>query len=254
MIYRFDDIDISTYGVLPSRGNGGFAVSGIFDFPKRKGEIERNWGDVVEPYLEEADLDFGERTIGLKLVMENIADWERFRAAAVACRKLGTEVGDFDVLLADEVNVELVDDKLAKIDMKFRQNEVAFEALTLAGSGGTGVRVDDFHLARDFGISVTEVKGDRNLPKRIDVNTTAPYGNTRYRERVSLTLECMMSAPDLKAAGMKIRQFHALWRQPGTRVLYLADGRTRDVFVKDGFSVSIEGDGLLKFNLKLESI
>lgn len=64
----------------------------------------------------------------------------------------------------------------------------------------------------------------------------------------------MMSAPDLKAAGMKMRQFHVLWRQPGMRVLYLADGRTRDVFVKDGFSVSIEGDGLLKFNLKLESI
>ena len=254
MIYRFDDIDISMYGVLPSRGDGGFAVSGIFDFPKRKGEIERNWGDVVEPYLEEADLDFGERTIGLKLVMENIADWERFRTAAIACRKLGTEVGDFDVLLADEVNVELVHDKLAKIDMKFRQNEVVFETLTLAGSGGTGVRVDEFHLARDFGISVTEVKGDRNLPKRIDVNTTAPYGNTRYRERQSLTLECMMNAPDLKAAGVKMRQFHALWRQPGVRVLYLADGRTCNVFVKDGFSVSIEGDVLLKFNLKLESI
>lgn len=45
MIYKFDTIDVIAYGVLPLRGDGGVAVSGLFDFPKRKGEIERNWGD-----------------------------------------------------------------------------------------------------------------------------------------------------------------------------------------------------------------
>lgn len=252
MIYKFDDIDIRTYGVQPLRGNGGYAVSGIFDFPKRKGEIERNWGDGIEPYLEEADLDFGERTIGLKLVMEDAADWEKFRTAVVACRKFGTEIGDFDVLLADEVNTELLGDKMAKIDMKFRQDQVEFEALTLTGTGGTGIRVDDFHLARDFGVIVKSIKGDRNIPKRIEVSTTDTYKNTRYREQSSISLECMLGASDLKEAAGKMRQFHALWRQPGTRVLHLTDGRTRSVFVKDGFSVTIEGDGVLKFNLKLE--
>ncbi len=252
MIYRFDGIDISTCSVLPARGDGGYAVSGIFDFPKRKGEIERNWGDTVEPYLNEADMEFGERVIGLKLVMTDEANWDAFRDAAVACRKLGTELGDFDVLLADEVSVERLGQKMLKIDMKFRQNRVEFETLTLTASGGTGIRVDDFHLARDFGISVTGVKSDRNIPKRIEVNTTSPYGITRYREKPSFTLECMMNAPDLKEAGARMRQFHALWRQPGTRVLHLADGTSRNVFVKDGFSVSIEGDGLLKFSLKLE--
>ena len=47
MIYKFDTIDVTAYGVLPMRGDGGVAVSGLFDFPKRKGEIERNWGDGV---------------------------------------------------------------------------------------------------------------------------------------------------------------------------------------------------------------
>lgn len=252
MIYKFDDIDIRTYGVLPLREDGGYAVSGIFDFPKRKGEVERNWGDGIEPYLDEEDLNFGERAIGLKLVMEDAANWEKFREAAIACRKFGTDVGDFDVLLADEVSVESLAGKMKKIGMKFRQNRVVFEPLTLAGTGGSGVRVDDFHLARDFGITVTSVKGDRNIPKRIEVNTTAPYGNTRYREKPSLTLECVMYAPDLEEAGRRMRQFHALWRQPGTRVLHADDGGTRNVFVKDGFSVEIEGNGLLRFNLKLE--
>ena len=38
MIYKFDTIDVTAYGVLPLRGDGGVAVSGLFDFPKRKGE------------------------------------------------------------------------------------------------------------------------------------------------------------------------------------------------------------------------
>lgn len=37
MIYKFDTIDVTAYGVLPLRGDGGVAVSGLFDFPKRKG-------------------------------------------------------------------------------------------------------------------------------------------------------------------------------------------------------------------------
>ena len=74
MIYKFDTIDVTAYGVLPMRGDGGVAVSGLFDFPKRKGEIERNWGDGVEPYLDGKDLEYDGRTIGLKFVMAAIGD------------------------------------------------------------------------------------------------------------------------------------------------------------------------------------
>ena len=102
MIYKFDTIDVTAYGVLPMRGDGGVAVSGLFDFPKRKGEIERNWGDGVEPYLDGKDLEYDGRTIGLKFVMADAANMERFREAAVACRRLGTELGNFDVVMADE--------------------------------------------------------------------------------------------------------------------------------------------------------
>lgn len=254
MIYKFDKVDIASYCVLPMRGDGGVAISGMFDFPKRKGEIERNWGNQVEPYLNPEDLEYDGRTIGLKLVMEDAENLGRFRAACLACRELGTELGNFDVVLASEVNVERVGDKLLKMELKFNENRVAFEDLTLAGSarsGGTGVRVDDFNLARDFGITVAEVKGDLKIPKRIDVNTTAPYMNTRYRENPSVSLECVMRDRDLKAIGARMRQFHALWRQPGTRELHLADGHTRNVFVKNGFSVSVVNDGIVKFTLNL---
>lgn len=252
MIYKFDDVDIKTYGVLPARGDGGYAISGIFDFPKRKGEVERNWGDGIEPYLEEEDLEYGERTIGLKVVMENLADWERFRAAAVACRKLGTELGEHEVVLADAVGVETVGNRVARIEMKFREYRVAFEPLTVVATGGAGIRVDGYHLARDFGISVKTVKGDRDVARRIEVSTTDPYTITRYRERGTMTLECVMRGADLREAARRMRQFHALWRQAGTRMLHLADGRTREVYLKDGFSASIAGDGVLKFNLKLD--
>ena len=251
MIYKFDTIDVTAYGVLPMRGDGGVAVSGLFDFPKRKGEIERNWGDGVEPYLDGKDLEYDGRTIGLKFVMADAANMERFREAAVACRRLGTELGNFDVVMADEVGVERVDDKLLKLDLKFRESHVEFEELTLAGRGGGGTRVDDFNLARDFGITVTAVKGDLKVPKRIEVSTTAPYLNTAFRENPALSLECVMRAGNLKEVGARMRQFHALWRLPGVRVLRLADGRERGVFVKDGFSVSIVSDGVVKFTLNV---
>lgn len=251
MIYKFDNVDIASYGVLPMRGDGGVAISGMFDFPKRKGEIERNWGNQVEPYLDREDLEYDGRTIGLKLVMENAENLGRFRTACLACRVLGTELGNFDVVLASEVNVENVNEKLLKMELKFNENKVGFEDLTLAGSGGTGIRVDDFNLARDFGITVAEVKGDLKIPKRIEVSTTAPYMNTRYRENPSVSLECVMRDRDLKAIGARMRQFHALWRQPGTRVLHLADGRTRNVFVKNGFNVTVVNDGIVKFTLNL---
>ena len=252
MIYKFDNIDITTYGVWPAAGDGGAAISGVFDFPKRKGEVERNWGNRIEPYLDPEDLNFEGRVIGLKLVMEDLANMERFRAACVACRKLGTEVGDFDVVLASEVNVEKVVDRMVKIDLKFKEYQVGFETLTWVGSGGPGARVDDFNLAADFGISVLNVKGELQVPKRIEVNTTAPYMNTIYRENPSLAVECVMRATDWAGIGRKMRQFHALWRQPGTRRLELADGHTRFVYVKDGFSVSGVGNGMVKFTLNLK--
>ena len=153
--------------------------------------------------------------------------------------------------MADEVGVERVDDKLLKLDLKFREPHVEFEELTLAGSGDGNIRVDDFNLARDFGITVTAVKGDLKVPKRIEVSTTAPYLNTAFRENPALSLECVMRAGNLKEVGARMRQFHALWRLPGVRVLRLANGRERGVFVKDGFSVSIVSDGVVKFTLNV---
>ena len=100
--------------------------------------------------------------------------------------------------------MERVDDKLLKLDLKFREPHVEFEELTLVGSGGGRIRVDDFNLARDFGVTVTAVKGDLKVPKRIEVSTTAPYLNTAFRENPVLSLECVMRAGNLKEVGARI--------------------------------------------------
>lgn len=253
MIYKFNGKDITAYGVLPARDEGGVAVNGLFDFPKRTGDMERNWGDRVEPHVSAEDLEFGERTIGLKLVMEDLANLEGFREACLGCRSLETELGDFDVVMAEEIKVEKVGEKLGLIDVRFKQDRVDFEPLSLPGTGGSGFRVDGFNLLADFGIAVSGVAGDRDTPKRIEVNTSMPYRNTRYRENATFTLECTMRETNLKAVKEKMGQFHALWVQPGFRVLYFPDGRSRLVYVKEGFSVRIGGDGILMFSLKLEA-
>lgn len=254
MIYKFDGIDITRYGVLPVQGDGGVALSGMFDLPKRKGVTERNWGDRVEPFVAAGDIQLDDRTLGLKVVMTDTGNWANFRQACLDCRELDTEWGRFRVFAADEIRVEPAGNGMQLIDIGFRQPEVELPALTLKGSGGTGYRLDDYQLEKDFGIGVSEVKGDRDVPKRIEPATTAFYPQTVYRMPATITMECTMQAENLTAIAGRMGQLQALCMAPGLRTLYFADGRNRQVYVKEGFKVKVRGNRVVSFSLKMQAL
>lgn len=254
MIYKFNGRDITTYGVLPLQVEGGVALSGMFDLPKRIGETERNWGDRIEPYVDAEDIRLGDRTIGLKVVMADLKNWEAFRQACLECRILETEWGDYNVLIADEIQVERAGERMGLIGINFLQTDVRLPELTLPSSGGSGYRIDEFNLEKDFGIQVSGMSGDLDVPKRIDVGTTAPYQETGIRTSGTITLECRMQAERLHIIAGRIGQLHALCMSPGMRMLYFPDGRSRQVYVKDGIKVKLEDQRLVNFNIKMQTL
>ena len=254
MIYKFDDTDITAYGVLPLQSDGGIALSGMFDLPKRKGETERNWGDRIEPYTESEDLAFEGRSIGLKVVMPDADNLEEFCRACLECRLLGTELGNFRVIVKDGIQVERSGGKIVKISVNFWQDEVSFPELTLAGSGGEGYILGGYHLERDFGIQVASLKDDLDIPKRIEVNTTDHYRENCYRSSGNLTLECCLWAENLVGIAGRIGQFHALCAAPGLKLLRFPGGRQKEVYVKDGFKVKVRDEKMVEFGLKMEML
>ena len=113
--------------------------------------------------------------------------------------------------------MERVDDKLLKLDLKFREPHVEFEELTLAGSGDGNIRVDDFNLARDFRNNGDGGERRPESPETDRGKHDGPLPEHGFPENPALSLECVMRAGNLKEVGARMRQFHALWRLPGVR-------------------------------------
>lgn len=66
MMYKLNDIPFEDYGILPGRVPGeGIAVKGIFDLPKRIGDIEHVWDDAdgPEPFVEADEIFLAGRDI-----------------------------------------------------------------------------------------------------------------------------------------------------------------------------------------------
>ena len=111
MTYKIDGVDISTFGAFPyiEKSKECIALSGVFNLPKRTGTTEYNWGVSIEPYVDASDIELDDRTLKLRLVIKGhdyISKVMQLRLACIACRKLWTEFGEFDVMLKDGITVD----------------------------------------------------------------------------------------------------------------------------------------------------
>lgn len=250
MIYKLNGVRIAH--ALPLAGEGGLALTGLFDLPKRKGETEHNWGTSLEPYTEVPDMRFDGRTLELRLVMPDYKRYlDSFKETCIGSVFL--EVGGLDIfpiVLKDGITVEEIGDNYAFLTVRFWQEDVLFESLTLSATGGGMFELDGYNLEQDFGLYVSERKNYRNLGKRLEVGTTSPYMETAYRECPEITLSCTMYGADETALYRKMKQFHALCASPGLRILKMPGGKIVSMYVKDGINVSIPHPMTLKFDLK----
>ena len=77
MAYKLNNIDFSTYGIMPGRMEGeNLAVKGIFDLPSRIGDTHYDWAETngVEPFVDADEIFLGSRTIYFQGIMQgNVA-------------------------------------------------------------------------------------------------------------------------------------------------------------------------------------
>lgn len=142
-MYKLNDIALLTYGIIPGRIQGeGIAVKGIFDLPKRIGDIEHSWGDhdSVEPYVAADEIFLGGRDISFQGILigskNEIKDFlEAFKNAISAFTStvpFETPYGTFCVLVT-KFNVKNYNGG-ATIDIQFREPVVgAFCAVNVPG-------------------------------------------------------------------------------------------------------------------------
>ena len=256
MKYKLDDIDIRTYGAIPyvEHSKECMALTGVFDLPKRKGTTEYNWESSIEPYVDAGDIELDGRTLTLSLCIK-AADYKDklsvLKAACISCKKLGTEFGEFEVILKDGISVdEYIILNMAIVKIKFWQQIYFPVEIMLTPTGGISYMLDEYNLQQDFGILISSRSRFENLEKRIEVSTTKPYTQTVYREARDITFQCIMRGRNLFELYEKMSQFQAVCIAPGTRRLCLRENETIDLYFKNGITVTARTERLLEFSLK----
>lgn len=261
MSYRLDNIDIASLGAVGVSSGEATALKGEFDLPKRKGETERSWGTEIEAYVEKEDIALEGRNLTLSVMIKGntLSDFHRkidaFKQSCIACHKISTDLGVYDVIQKDDIIItEEYGFNLATVSAKFWQETVEIPALSFIGSGGDGFLLDNYNLYKDFGIVVSERKSNQNTGKRIEVSTTQPYTQTKYRDRTTATLSCAMIGRDLSDLYLKICQLHALCIKPGLRSLFCPDNTRLSLYFKEGITVKVEHESVLTFDLKMRIV
>lgn len=260
MSYKLDDIDISSYDAFPYVGQTKdcIAISGVFDLPKRKGITEYNWGTGIEPFVDAEDIELDGRILLLSLVVrsENVkSQLDKLKKACISCRRLSTGFGSFNVICKDEISVEeYVTLNMAIVQVKFWQQSYIPTEIDINPSGGNNYVMDGYSLSADFGIYVSSRSGVEAIGKRIEIGTTLPYMQNKYREPTTLTLKCTMLGDSLQRLYSSMSQFSALCISPGLRNLILKGNERMKIYFKDGITVIARTEHILEFDLKCRLI
>lgn len=259
MSYKLDGRSIESFGAYPyvNYTQESIALGGIFDLAKRKGTTEYNWGTSIEALVDKEDIEMDGRTLTLKICLKGTSETDYktklyvYKSACLSCRKLSTEFGEFDVVMKDALDIEEYEENyIAIVTTKFWQQMVLFPELIIKPSGSGYCLLDNYNISKDFGIYIASRKADKNISKRIEINTTLPYTETQYREARDVTFSCSMVDDNLQGLYLKMMQFQTLCIKPGLRTLRFPENEEYSLYFKDGISVKARLDTLLKFDLK----
>ena len=262
MSYTIDNNDLAAFGALPVRGKEHAVLQGVFSFPKRKGESEYNWGDSVEAFVSDGEIEFDERKLILNMLLKTEGTFDDYRTklktlkeACLACKTLGTPYDTFAVTLGDGVTVkEYPRYRAAIFTASFIQETFQYPALATTPTGRVGeyciIDKDNrpFSLQRDFGIYVSLRKDNNNIGKLSGQKDFSP------REKNDIVLSCNAVAENFETLYASMRQFHALCALPGEKRLLFPGGETYPFYIRDGFTVTQETNNVVKFDFKVRQL
>lgn len=247
--YFLDGTNISTLGVIPApRYIKDIALKGAFDFPKRDGETEKDWGDSVEAFVDNEDLEWKEKVIELRVFVQGSSNSDlsnkivAFSNACLNASLLTSSYGlNYDVRLVGGVDVKThVLSKTAFCEAKFNVlNPIISGSYSTKLVPLSGYCLDFFRFNQDLSLFVIERDGNKDIPRYNPVETTVSYQTPiTVREPRDISLKVYMKASDLSDLLVKMGKLHAYLSSNGLKSLRFPDGTTHDVYVKDGFSIN----------------
>ena len=255
-MYKLAATDLSTMYFTPLRqDNSDVALTGFLDAPARLGDTYYSWAseDGFEPYVSAADIasgGFGGRDLSLIGVVQGASESEtRNRVEAIHklidgfsdLVPLVTDYGTFQVYVNGMIAGDYLSEKGIKVTIPMREPVVNMSG-TVPKGNGAAVGIDGISFEQ-LGGACLYLNGDkysRAAPKSADITA---YGKEAYaiarKEASVLDLRMAIRTntyPELKT---KVTSLMALFNSPGMRAVTAPGDKTRSVFAKDGFSVSM---------------
>jgi hypothetical protein len=234
--------NIYTLGLLPSPTNPNiYPITGLLDLPKRKGIISHDWGTVIEPFLSAQDIEFEGRNLMLSAIIKESSNANLLtRLSALKTTLINnvltlvTDISTHTVYFVDAMKTKRLDDTFVSIEIPFFEPFPVIPTVTGSATGGTGFTIGGFNLKNDFGISITEISENMNIPKRIDVGTTDFYKFTGYREKETIQIDGILEGADLAGIKTNADKFIALMASPGSHVFAYINGNATLTYCADG--------------------
>lgn len=262
MSYTIDNNDLAGFSAFPVQGKEHAVLEGVLSFPRRKGESEYNWGDSVEAFVSDGEIEFEARKLTLNMLLKTEGTFDDYRTkletlkeACSACKTLGTPYDTFTVTLGDGVTIkEYPRYRAALFAASFTQETFQCPDLVTTPTGQVGeYRITDddnrtFSLLRDFGIYVSGRRDNHNIGKRSGQKEFLP------REKSDIVLSCNAVAENFETLYAAMRQFHAFCASPGEKQLVFPGGETYPFYIRDGFTVTQETNNAVKFDFKIRQL
>lgn len=241
------------YGLIPIK-NFGF-----LDMPSRVNETVYDWGDEIEPLVDEGDLFWGSRVFKTEFLYDSRLTNFTFKEVINQLSVLNdfivleNQFGTFNVKLKEAIKTKNYNDSFVAYDFLFTEEKSSFISEKPVAIGGTGISIDEYDLFNDFGVLVKSVKSNDNIPSLKISNVTVETPITvlsNYRELKKIEFDCVIIRDGNEVPN--INNLKKILSGSGLRSISYKNNLYSS-FLTEGFNVSIKRK-TLSFSLRLNVI
>lgn len=245
MNYLINNIPLESYGFRAGwigKSDEAYALSGIFDLPRRTGENFHDWGaQGVEPYVDADDICFEVRNFDFSVVTQ-CNSVEEFRT----CLHLFlAAIGDhfnlngLEVILL-QANVTGYNNGWGCAEIKLRElypiqhdDLTALPGVTIPATYG----IDGYSWS-ELGLVAGGLDGRYDLPQWQPLKLTAANHAYGDRQAGSITLKGTIIGDDYAHFLSNTQMLRSVIGRAGTRTIRYFDGTVLSAFCTDGFTIS----------------
>lgn len=225
--------------------NQAYALTGVWDLPKRTGKTHYDWRTEIEPYVDGDDIRFETRDFELSLVSDspNLDAFNQNLQAFLIAIGDSFTLNEREVIL-QSMAVETYHNGWGQLTLKLQElTAMGVEELEQIPPGQDSCGIDG-HSWRKLGFMVQNINDRHNVASWNPLNLTASghtYGN---RQAKNITVQGTIQAADYEDFKAKIKFLQSLIGRQGVREICATDGTRYRAFCVDGFTI----DGIKRFD------